>query len=58
MAENIEEPILYVRGLGSGWIEIAVIRLYSCMIRGDLIPSTMKGRDLDWGLGSGLVLAQ
>ena len=28
MSENMEEPIPHVRGLGNGWIKIAVMRLY------------------------------
>ena len=58
MVENMEEPIPHVPGLGNGWIEIAVMRLYSCMIRGALLPSTLQDRDLDWEFVLSLVLAQ
>ena len=56
--EDTEEPIPHVHGLVNGWIEIAVMRLYLCRIRGARLPITIQDRDLDWELGLCLVLAQ
>ena len=58
MEANMEEPIPNVCGLGNGWIGIAVMRLYSCMIHGALLPSTLEDRYMDWEFVLGLVLAQ
>ena len=58
MAEKMKEPIRHVLGLVNGWIETAVMILYSCMIHGALLPSTLQDRDLDWEFVLSLVLAQ
>ena len=47
MSENMEEPIPHVQGLGNGWIGIAVMILYLCMIRGALLPNTLEDRDME-----------
>ena len=58
MAEKLEEPISHVRGWVNGRIAIAVTRLYSRMIRDDLLPSTLRDQEPDWYSGSGLSLVQ
>ena len=47
-----------MRGWVNGQIAITVARLYSHIIRGDFLPSTLKDRDPDWGSGLGLGLAK
>ena len=58
MEATMEEPIPHVQGLGNGWIGIEVMILYSCMICGALLPSTLEDRDMDWEFVLGMVLAQ
>ena len=58
MAAKMEELILHVHGWINGHIAVAVVRSYSCMIRGDNIPRPLWYKDPNWGSGSGLVLAQ
>ena len=58
MAAKMDKPILHVRFWINGWIEIKVTRLYSCMVYGYLLPSTLQDQDPDWDPGSGLGLAQ
>ena len=58
MAAKMEEPINYWRVWVNGRISIAVVILYSRMIRGDRLPSPLRYRDPDWESGLGLGLAQ
>ena len=48
MAEKMEEPISHMHGWINGRIEIVVVRLYSLMIQGSCLPSTLWDRDPDW----------
>ena len=57
MAEKRENPLLQVQGWVNGLIAIAVARSYSQMIHGARLPSTLRERDLDWDLESGIGLA-
>ena len=45
-----------------GWVNVRIAildaRLYSRMIRGACLPSTLQDQEPDWDLGSGLGLAQ
>ena len=56
MASKIDKTILHVRGWINGQIEIAVLRLYSHMIRGDQLPSPLWDREPDWDSESGIRL--
>ena len=58
MSSKIDEPILNVKGQVNGRIAIAVARLYSRVLRGSRVPSTMRTREPDWELGLRLGLAQ
>ena len=55
---KLEEPLLHVCGLVNERISIAVERSYSCMIHGDLLPSSLWEWEPDWDPGSGLRLTQ
>ena len=55
MAEKMEELL---KAWFNGWIEIAVVRLYSQMTRGFCFPSPLRNQEPDWESGSGLGLAQ
>ena len=48
MAVKSEESISHMCGWVIGNIVIAVERLYSCMISGALLPSTLWYREPDW----------
>ena len=58
VAEKLEEPISHLRGWFNGRISIAVVRLYSLMIRGACLPVPLRDREPDWDSVSGLGLAQ
>ena len=58
MEEKMEGPILHVCGWVNGCIAIAVVRSYSHMIRRAHLLSTLRDRDPDWELGSGLGMLQ
>ena len=58
MSEKLKEPISRVHSWVNIQIEIEATRLYSCMIRGSQLISTLRDREMDWYLGLGLDLAQ
>ena len=48
VASKMEEPILHVQRWINGWITIVVEILYSRMINGSFLPSSLWDKDTDW----------
>ena len=57
MAEKMDEPIFHARVWINGQIETAVAISYPCMIRRARLPSSLRDRETDWDLESGIGLA-
>ena len=57
MAAKIDEPIFHVQGWINGRIAITVARSYSCIICGDILPSSLWDQEPYWDPEFGLGLA-
>ena len=58
MTEKMEDTILHVCGWVNDWISIAVVRLYSCTIRGAWPLILLQDMEPDWKSSLGIGLAQ